>query len=147
MSTSTFHPEMTPEVWNARSEGHLPGLIGVELLASIPGEARGRLVVRPELLAPNGFLHAATIIGLADTLCGYGCVSNAPDGSAGFTTLETKSNHLGTAREGVITCVARLTHGGRSTQVWDAEVTSEASGKVIALFRCTQMILYARNGD
>ena len=100
MSTATFHPEMTPEVWNERSQGHLPGLIGVELLESIPGEARGRLAVRPDLLAPNGFLHAATIIGLADTLCGYGCVSNAPDGSVGFTTLETKSNHLGTARDG-----------------------------------------------
>ena len=144
MSTATFHPEMTPEVWNERSQGHLPGLIGVELLDSIPGEARGRLAVRPDLLAPNGFLHAATIIGLADTLCGYGCVSNAPDGSVGFTTLETKSNHLGTARDGDISCVARLTHGGRSTQVWDAEVTSETSGKVIALFRCTQMILYPK---
>ncbi|MGH2634023.1 MAG: PaaI family thioesterase, partial [Tepidiformaceae bacterium] len=111
---------------------------------STPGEVRGRLVVRPDLLAPNGFLHAATVIGLADTLCGYGCLCNAPEGSSGFTTIETKSNHLGTVVDGAIGCTARLTHGGRTTQVWDAEVSDEASGKVIALFRCTQMILYPK---
>jgi uncharacterized protein (TIGR00369 family) len=96
-------------------------------------------------MAPNGFLHAASVIALADTACGYGCVSSLPPGATGFTTVELKSNFMGTARAGdTLGCRARLVHGGRSTQVWDAEVTDEA-GKTLALFRCTQMVLYPRS--
>jgi uncharacterized protein (TIGR00369 family) len=93
-------------------------------------------------MAPNGVLHAGSVVSLADTAAGYGCVANLPDGAKGFTTLEIKSNHLGTVREGVVSCVARAIHVGKSTQVWDAEVFDNTSGKRIALFRCTQMILY-----
>jgi len=60
------------------------------------------------------------------------------------TTIELKSNFLGTAREGSIACVATKIHSGRTTQVWDATVTDETSGKTIALVRCTQLILYPR---
>ena len=84
------------------------------------------------------------MIALADTACGYGAASNLPDGAVGFTTIELKSNFLGTVREGGIACTGRLVHGGRTTQVWDAEVTAEATGAVIAMFRCTQMVLYPR---
>jgi len=93
-------------------------------------------------MAPNGFLHAGTIVTLADTSCGYGCVASVPQGATGFTTIELKSNHLGTAREGHVDCVATAVHLGRTTQVWDAVVTHRESGKTIALFRCTQMVLY-----
>jgi uncharacterized protein (TIGR00369 family) len=55
-----------------------------------------------------------------------------------------KSNHIGTALSGAIIAEATLAHGGRTTQVWDAEVMSDDTGKVIALFRCTQMILYPK---
>jgi uncharacterized protein (TIGR00369 family) len=69
-----------------------------------------------------------------------------PEGAAGFTTAELKANFIGTALAGGITCEARLLHGGRTTQVWDAEVKSEAIGKTIAVFRCTQILLSkARN--
>jgi len=107
-----------------------------------PGRLTSRLTLRPELLAPNGYLHAATIIALADTTCGYGTFTDLPDGANNFTTIELKSNFLGTAREGIIACVATRVHNGRTTQVWDAEVADHASGKTIALFRCTQPILY-----
>jgi 1,4-dihydroxy-2-naphthoyl-CoA hydrolase len=129
---------------NARSQGYLPGLIGIEFLTMEPGRLTSRLLLRPELLAPNGYLHAAVIIALADTTCGYGTFTDLPDGANNFTTIELKSNFLGTAREGSIACVATRVHSGRTTQVWDAEVTDEASGKTIALFRCTQLILYPR---
>jgi 1,4-dihydroxy-2-naphthoyl-CoA hydrolase len=134
----------TIEQLNARSQGYLPGLIGIEFLTMEPGRLTSRLVLRPELLAPNGYLHAAAIIALADTVCGYGTFTELPDGANNFTTIELKSNFLGTAHEGVITCVATRVHNGRTTQVWDAEVTDAASGKTIALFRCTQLILYPR---
>ncbi len=130
------------EELNERGIGTLPGLIGVEVLEAEEGRLASRLELRDELLAPNGYLHAATIIALADTSCGYGCFVNLPEGAEGFTTVELKSNFLGTKREGVLGCEATLAHGGRTTQVWDATVTDEESGKKLALFRCTQMILY-----
>ena len=132
----------TIEQLNARSVGYLPGLIGIEFLTMQPGRLTSRLPLRPELLAPNGYLHAAAIIALADTTCGYGTFTDLPDGAQNFTTIELKSNFLGTAREGTIACTATRVHSGRTTQVWDAEVTDETGGKIIALFRCTQLILY-----
>ena len=134
----------TLEQLNARGQGYLPGLIGIEFLSLEPGRLTSRLQVRPELLAPNGYLHAAVIIALADTACGYGTFTDLPEGANNFTTIELKSNFLGTAREGSITCLATRLHSGRTTQLWDAEVKDEGSGKTIALFRCTQLILYPR---
>ena len=122
--------------------GFLPERLGLELTAAQHGLVEGRFEVQRHHLAPNGFLHAASVIALADTACGYGCRLALPAGASGFTTAELKANFISTAREGRVTCRARLVHGGRTTQLWDAEVTSEASGKIIALFRCTQIMLY-----
>ena len=132
------------EELNERGTGTLPGLIGIEVSEVENGRLVSHLPLRDELLAPNGYLHAATVIALADTSCGYGCFANLPDGAEGFTTVELKSNFLGTKREGTIKCEATLVHGGRATQVWDATVADAESGKKLALFRCTQMILYPR---
>jgi len=126
--------------------GYLPGLVGVEILRVEPGLVESRLAVRREVMAPNGFLHAATVVALADTNCGYGCVANLPEGAVGFTTVELKSNHLGTAREGTVDCRAQPVHLGKTTQVWDSVVTHRDTGKTIALFRCTQMVLYGKPG-
>jgi 1,4-dihydroxy-2-naphthoyl-CoA hydrolase len=141
--TPSFRPELTPEVFNGRSAGHLPGLIGVEILKVSPEGVESRLPVRREVMAPNGFLHAATVIALADTSCGYACVANLPQGASGFTTIELKANFVGTAREGAIHCRATPVHLGRTTQVWDAVVSGDGGGK-IALFRCTQMVLWPK---
>ena len=122
----------------------LPGFLGIEITRVDGGEVAARLDLEPHHLAPNGFLHAGTVITLADTAAGYACVANLPEGATSFTTIELKSNHLGTARDGAIACVAKAAHLGRTTQVWDVIVTNEANGKTIALFRCTQMILYPK---
>lgn len=135
-------PHATPTEWNMRSDGRFPAFVGVEITGIGAGRAEGRLALAPHHLAPNGFLHAATVLTLADTVCGYGCVESLPEGASGFTTIELKSNFLGTVRQGAIAAEARMLHGGRTTQVWDAEVRDEATGKVVALFRCTQMVLY-----
>jgi uncharacterized protein (TIGR00369 family) len=142
--TPGFRTELTAEVFNARSKGHLPGLAGVEIVSVAAGEVQSRMAVRREIMAPNGFLHAASVIALADTSCGYGCVAHLPEGASGFTTIELKANFLGTARAGVIRCLARALHQGRTTQVWDAEVSLEDGGARIALFRCTQMVLWPK---
>jgi len=123
-------------------DGYLPGLLGVEIVTVNKEFVESRMMVRREVMAPNGFLHAASVIALADTSCGYGCLAVLPEGASGFTTIELKSNFLGTAREGHIACRATPVHLGRTTQVWDAVVTNEASGAKIALFRCTQMVLW-----
>jgi 1,4-dihydroxy-2-naphthoyl-CoA hydrolase len=126
---------------SAVMEGRLPGLFGVELLSIEHGATETRLPLRPEHLAPNDFLHAGTVITLADTSAGMGCLASLPENAVGFTTIELKTNFLATAREGALRCSARLVHGGARTQVWDATVSREADDRVIALFRCTQYLL------
>jgi uncharacterized protein (TIGR00369 family) len=130
--------------WNAFGTGFLPGLLGIEFTAVARGQVTARLALRPDHLAGNGYLHAATVVALADTACGYGTLASLPEGAANFTTVELKANFLGTAREGAIACEATMVHGGRTTQVWDARVRDEGTGRVIALFRCTQLVLAAR---
>jgi uncharacterized protein (TIGR00369 family) len=121
-----------------------PGLVGVEVLECEPDLVTGRLDVTEPLVAGTGFLWAPVVITLADWLCACGMGPNLPEG-ASFTTIEIKTNFLGTVRAGgAIVGRARPVHRGRSTQVWDVEVADEGSGKPIALFRCTQMILHGR---
>ena len=134
----------TAEQFEAAGRDLLPGTVGIEFDSVEAGEVRSRLRIERKHMAPNGFLHAAAVIALADTSCGYGSQVSLPTGATGFTTIELKSNFMGTATVGdLITCRARMLHGGRTTQVWDAEVADEA-GKALALFRCTQMVLYPK---
>lgn len=125
----------------------LPGLLGIRITHVERGELHAELDVRKEVMAANGFLHAGTVVSLADTAAGFGCLASLPPGATSFTTVELKTNHVGTAREGSIDCIAKLVHGGRTTQVWDAVVTHRETGKTIALYRCTQMVLYPKPGD
>jgi uncharacterized protein (TIGR00369 family) len=135
---------MTPEHFRTFGAGYLPGLVGVEILSVTAAGVESRMAVRKEVMAPNGFLHAASVIALADTSCGYGCVALLPEGAKGFTTIELKSNFLGTAREGAIFCRATPLHLGRTTQVWDSIITVEGTETRIAVFRCTQMVLWPK---
>src|ERR1700761_691619 len=141
MTMSKLRSEYTIERLHERQRGSLPGLLGVRVTGLEEGVLTAELTVRSELLAPNGFLHAATVIGLADTACGYACLAHLPDNARNFTTIELKSNFVGTSTEGTIRAVAKAVHLGRSTQVWDATVTAP-DGKTMALFRCTQIVLY-----
>jgi len=117
-----------------------PGLLGIEFDEAGDGAMRARLELAEKHMAPNGYLHAGTVVGFADSACGYGCILNLPEAATGFTTIELKTNLLRSANEGTIECEARLVHGGRTTQIWDATVT-DAEARRMALFRCTQLIL------
>lgn len=127
--------------WNNVGAEYLPGLLGIEFTLIDDDEVRARMEVRKPLLAWNGFLHAGSVVAFADSACGYGTVKSLPADAIGFTTLELKSNFLGTAMDGYVECVARPVHKGRTTQVWDADVNLEGGKKTIARFRCTQLIL------
>ena len=133
---------LTPEYFNDIFADKLPGYLGIVVTHVSKTEVRAKMAIKQSNIAPNGFLYAGSVVTLADTLCGNGCLSNLPEGASGFTTIELKSNHLGTAREGTIECAANCVHPGRTTQVWDAVVKHRRTGKSIALFRCTQLILY-----
>jgi uncharacterized protein (TIGR00369 family) len=141
---SRLRPDVTLALLNERGNEYLPGYLGIEILALAQGTVSSRMPVRQLHFAPNNFLHAASIVALADTSCGYGTIAHLPEGAESFTTIELKSNHLGTVRDGSIGCVATAQHLGKSTQVWDAVVTDEKTGRTLALFRCTQMILWPK---
>ena len=134
----------TPESFNQGGVGHLPGHLGLVITHVDASEVRAEMAMAMHLMAPNGYLHAGALVTLADTCAGYGCMANLPAGATGFTTIELKSNHLGTTLDGTLDCVARPAHLGRTTQVWDAAVTHRESGRTLALFRCTQMVLWPR---
>lgn len=136
--------KFTPKFFNDISLGSLPGHLGLNVTRVASEGVEAELKVIPSLLAINGYLHAGSIVTLADTCAGYGSTANLPEGAIGFTTIELKSNHIGTAREGTIRCVATPAHLGKSTQVWDAIVSHDESGKTVAIFRCTQMVLYPK---
>jgi 1,4-dihydroxy-2-naphthoyl-CoA hydrolase len=141
---SDFITLRTPQRFNSAGARKLPGHLGIVITEVSASRVSGELPVVESVMAPNGYLHAGTIVTLADTVSGYGCVANLPADAAGFTTIELKSNHLGTALDGTIVAVATPVHRGKTTQVWDALVTHRESGRTLALFRCTQMILYAK---
>jgi uncharacterized protein (TIGR00369 family) len=132
--------DLTLAQLNEAGNGLLPGHLGIEIESVEAGRVRGRMELGDRHMAPNGYLHAAAVVGLADTACGYGCILGLPEGGIGFTTIELKTNFLRTANAGTITCEATLVHGGRTTQIWDATVRDERA-RTLALFRCTQLIL------
>jgi len=105
-----LRPEATLERFLHRGDGHLPDLVGFRVRAIEENRLAAELDVRTELLAPNGYLHAATVIALADTACGYACIAHLPIGAENFTTIEPKCNFIGTARDGTLECVATPAH-------------------------------------
>ena len=143
MSTD-FSSLRTPQGFNSIGARKLPAHLGIVITEVSASRVSGELPVVESVMAPNGYLHAGTIVTLADTVSGYGCIANLPADAVGFTTIELKSNHLGTTLDGTIVAVATPLHRGKTTQVWDAVVTHKESGRTLAVFRCTQMILYAK---
>lgn len=144
MTESTPFPDRTAAGYNRRGEGLLPGHMDIQIRHVEHGRISAQLTINDHHRAPNGYLHAGTVVTLADTAAGYGCSASLPDGAVNFTTIELKSNFLGTAIEGDIRCEAELIHGGRTTQLWDAEVFHADSDRRIAVFRCTQLLIYPR---
>jgi uncharacterized protein (TIGR00369 family) len=139
-----LRPDVTLERLRERVQIGLPHLVGLQVVALRQNALLMRLPVRAEVLAPNGYLHAASVIALADTCCGFACAAHLPEGAVNFTTVELKTNFLGTAIDGTIEAEAVAVHLGRTTHVWDAPVRHVESDKTIALFRCTQMVLWPR---
>lgn len=144
ITVALLRPDISVALLNERGKEYLPGYLGIEITELAASQLTSRMPIQKLHIAPNEFLHAASVVALADTSCGYATIAHLPEGAQSFTTIELKSNHLGTVTEGAVACIATAQHLGRTTQVWDAVVTDEASGRKLALFRCTQMILWPR---
>ena len=122
-------------------------LLGIEVDADAEDGPTGRFTVRHDLIAGTGFLWAPTVIALADALCAFGVGRHRPEGASSFTTVESKANFMSSAREGeIVVGMATPLHLGSTTQVWDAIVTNQTSGRQMAAYRCTQLLLYPRQG-
>jgi len=139
-----MHVAVEPRAFDEIAAGRFPALLGIQMQSVERGRVTCRVPVRPELMAPNGYLHAGALVGVADSLCGYGTIVNLPEGAVGFTTIELKCNFLGTVQEGAFVCEATPVHIGRTTHVWDAVVSEERSGRRLAVFRCTELVLFPR---
>ncbi len=133
--------DLSLEQLHERLQGKLPGQFGYRVTGIAEGSVTAEMAVQPWMLAPNGYLHAASVIALADTCAGSATMAHLPDGARSFTTIELKCNFLGSMTDGTARCEAVAEHLGRNTQVWSAKVFAP-SGKAIALFRCTQMVLW-----
>ena len=132
------------KAFNRYGEEYLFGYLGMEFLKVEEDEVVATIVLQQHHFGWNGYLHAGTVFSLADSCAGYGCVRSLPEGAAGFTTIETKTNFLSTVRQGSIQAIAIPLHRGKSTQVWDTSVSSTENGQLLSCYRCTQMVLWPK---
>jgi 1,4-dihydroxy-2-naphthoyl-CoA hydrolase len=116
-------------------------LLQIEILEASKDGIRGKMKVRAELCTGGSILHGGAIMSLADTLGAFGAMHVLPEGGKGTTTLESKTNFLGSAKVGE-TVLAHCTpvHVGRRTSVWQTKISTEA-GRNVALVTQTQMVL------
>ena len=130
MSTPVFDLDLLP----------FAALMGVSVTRAAPDRVEGRLVVRPDLCTAGAILHGGAAMALADTLGAIGAFLSTPEGKR-TTTLESKTNFIGGAREGaVVVAIATPVHRGRRTQVWQTRLET-GDGKLVAIVTQTQMVL------
>lgn len=123
--------------------GGLVPHMGIVLVGEGEGWLEARMTIAAHHLRSGAqALHAASLIALADTVCGFAAGNAMPSNAKGYTTIELKSNFVGTASSGRLLGRAEAEHLGRTTQVWRSTVTHEETGRTLALFRCTQLVLY-----
>lgn len=137
-----FNSQFTIEKFNAFGKDCLPGLLGIKITGLRENFISAEIVINQSHFAPNGYIHAGTLVSMADSIAGYGCIAHLPENGISFTTIELKSNFLSSAKSGALLCEAIPLHLGKTTQLWDATVKHKETNKVMAIFRCTQLIIY-----
>ena len=120
-----------------------PGLMGITLVEAGPERVVATMTVRPDLCTTGGVLHGGAIMAFADTLGAVGTFMNLPQG-ARTTTVDSSTKFMAAAPQGsTVTGEATAFHRGRTTQVWQTLVRTEA-GKLCAVVTQTQLIMAAR---
>jgi len=131
----------TPKYCNDLAKNTYAGFMGIVFTTVEQGRLVAEMPIKKEFLAVNGFLHAGSIISLADTAAGFAAQTHLPENAKSFTTIELKTNFLRTAKEGVLECECVAEHLGRTTMVWRAIVSHKETGKRLAIFSSTQLVL------
>jgi len=116
-------------------------LKGISFVEADRDHVVARMLVRPELCTLNHTVHGGAVMAFADSVGAAATMINLPDEAKGTTTIESKTNFIGAAREGT-TLIATATpvHRGRRTQVWQTRLETE-DGKLVAIVTQTQMVL------
>lgn len=114
--------------------------LGVEVLAIAAKEVRCRLAWDARLCTAGGVLHGGAIMALADTGGACCAMANLPDGAAGTTTIESKTNFLRAVTAGYATAVSRPLHTGRRVIVVETDVLDDAE-RLVARVTQTQAVL------
>ena len=131
---------MTTEDGDIGRAQPLARLLGVEIVEATKTRVVGRLLVRPDICTTWDTLHGGAIMAFADTLGATGAFLNLPPG-AGTTTMESKTNFIGSAKVGtVVTAETTPVHIGSRTSVWTTRITRE-DGRLVAVVTQTQMVL------
>ncbi|CAF1341856.1 unnamed protein product [Rotaria sp. Silwood1] len=147
-NTISLHEFLQVTHWNDRTKSTFPGRINLEILSIRYGYVLSQIIVHHELMSVDGYLHGGAIVTLADATCGFGGLVSLPLGATTLTTIELKTNFLGKGKpSAVLNCEAKLLHGGKTTQIWDAQVIDLKTKKLIAIFRCTQLIIYPESSE
>ncbi len=116
-------------------------MMGITFVAAELDKVTATMVVRPDLCTAGNTIHGGAVMAFADTVGAVGTVINLPADAKGTTTIESKTNFLGGAKEGsTVTATATPVHRGRRTQVWTTRIET-AEGKLVAVVTQTQMVL------
>ena len=116
-------------------------LKGVTFVEADKERVVAKMQVRPDLCTLQHTIHGGAIMAFADSVGAAATVINLPEDAKGTTTLESKTNFIGGAKEGtVVTATATPVHRGRRTQVWTTRIETE-EGKLVAIVTQTQMVL------
>lgn len=119
----------------------LAQMMGITFVDAELDKVTATLVVRPDLCTAGNTIHGGTVMAFADTVGAVATVINLPPDAKGTTTIESKTNFLGGAKEGTtVTATTTPVHRGRRTQVWTTRIETE-EGKLVAVVTQTQMVL------
>ena len=124
---------------NSLAKDSFVSYLGIKITKITKNFSQAKLKISKKIKAPNGLIHGGAITSLADTACGFGTMYHLKQEM--FATIELQTNFISAVEKGTLICNAKLVHKGKSLHVWDAEVIEEKNLKIVALFRCTQMII------
>lgn len=137
-----YNKKLNVEYFNDISKDHFPEMLGIVITHLEERKMNAKMSVRKDFFAPNNFLHAGSIVTFADTVAGYSTIAHLPEKGKSFTTLELKIQLMKAIRKGTLYCECTAEHMGKTTQIWRVIVSDMESKKKIAVFSCTQLILY-----
>jgi uncharacterized protein (TIGR00369 family) len=116
--------------------------LGIEGVAAGDGTVTARMAWAPERCTAEGVLHGGALMSLADATAAACAYLALPEGAAGTTTIEAKTNFLRPVRSGWVTARAELVHAGRTTMVVQVDLHDE-DGRLVSRTLQTQAVLRA----